>query len=62
MDAIIPATLEEGCFPRALVVSPTRELAMQIHEQALKLVYSSHLRVCKVYGGVDAREQLQSGK
>lgn len=42
--------------PLALVVSPTRELALQIHEQLAKLGASNAFNVAAVYGGV-AKEQ-----
>jgi len=41
----------------ALVLSPTRELAMQIDEQALALGYHVGLTAVSVVGGVDSRPQ-----
>lgn len=37
---------------RAVLVSPTRELALQIHEQMEKLVQGTDVRVVCIYGGV----------
>src|SRR6266850_373930 len=42
---------------RALILSPTRELAMQIDEQALALGYHVGLTAVSVVGGVDSRPQ-----
>ena len=42
---------------RALVLSPTRELAMQIDEQALALGYHVGITAVAVVGGVDMRPQ-----
>jgi len=44
-------------YPMALVLSPTRELAQQIHREARKFLYCTGLRAVCVYGGADAREQ-----
>jgi len=42
---------------RALVLSPTRELAMQIDEQALAIGYHIGITAVSVVGGVDMRPQ-----
>lgn len=50
--------------PRALVISPTRELAIQIHKDALVLGKYTNLQLGLVYGGVDydkQRKQLEQG-
>lgn len=50
--------------PRALVISPTRELAIQIHKDALGLGKYTGLKLGLVYGGVDydkQRKQLEEG-
>ncbi|KAF7807206.1 DEAD-box ATP-dependent RNA helicase 37-like [Senna tora] len=38
-------------YPLALVLSPTRELSMQIHEEARKFSYQTGVRVVVAYGG-----------
>ena len=50
--------------PRALVIAPTRELAIQIHRDAEMLNKYARLELGLVYGGVDYEKQraaLQSG-
>ncbi|MFC3550653.1 ATP-dependent RNA helicase RhlB [Lysobacter cavernae] len=50
--------------PRALILAPTRELAIQIHKDAVKFGSQLGLKFALVYGGVDydkQRELLQQG-
>ncbi|MBV2208993.1 MAG: ATP-dependent RNA helicase RhlB [Thermomonas sp.] len=50
--------------PRALILAPTRELAIQIHKDAMKFASDLGLKFALVYGGVDydkQRELLQKG-
>ena len=54
----------QGKSPRALVIAPTRELALQIHKDALSLGGDTGLRFALAYGGVDYEKQrkvLQDG-
>ncbi len=48
--------LEPG-VPRALIVTPTRELALQIHEDAQVLAEAPSQRQVLVIGGMDYKEQ-----
>ena len=43
--------------PLVLVVVPTRELSVQIFDEARRLCYRSMLRPCVAYGGGPARDQ-----
>nr|WP_321242582.1 ATP-dependent RNA helicase SrmB [uncultured Tolumonas sp.] len=43
---------------RALILTPTRELALQITEQAEALAYYTHLKVASIIGGVAEEKQL----
>jgi len=55
---------ETGNNPRSLVLAPTRELAQQIHKDALLLGGASGLRLGLAYGGVDyekQRKELEDG-
>lgn len=45
---------------QALVLAPTRELALQVEREAQTLFSGSGLSACAVYGGVGYREQLQA--
>ena len=50
--------------PRALILAPTRELAIQIHKDAVKFGSELGLKFALVYGGVDYYKQralLQAG-
>src|SRR5215467_9629585 len=44
---------------RALILAPTRELALQIHETALKLTQGLHLQASVVVGGMNETTQLR---
>jgi len=46
-------------YPMALVLAPTRELALQIYEEAQKFSYRSRIRPCVVYGGADPVHQMR---
>ena len=53
-----------GSNPRSLIVAPTRELAIQIHKDALSLGADTGLKTALAYGGVDydkQRKTLQGG-
>jgi ATP-dependent RNA helicase RhlB len=52
------------CAPRALVIAPTRELAVQIHGDACLLGEGTGIKLQVVYGGVDylkQRDDLRRG-
>ena len=46
--------------PRMVVLAPTRELAMQIHKDALGLGYYTGLNIVVVFGGMDYDKQRRS--
>lgn len=55
---------EQARQPRALILAPTRELAIQIHKDALDLGKYSGLRILVCYGGAgyeSQREALEQG-
>lgn len=44
--------------PRALILAPTRELAIQIHKDAIQLSSYLNLKFALIYGGTDYKKQL----
>lgn len=46
-------------LPLSLVLAPTRELALQIYDEARKFAYRSRVRPCVVYGGADIKAQMR---
>ncbi|KAM9710840.1 DEAD-box helicase 3 X-linked a isoform 11-T11 [Menidia menidia] len=46
-------------YPLSLVLAPTRELALQIYDEARKVAYRSRVRPCVVYGGADIGQQIR---
>ncbi|BAU50378.1 RNA helicase [Sulfurifustis variabilis] len=61
----MPAAPERtGTQPRAIVLAPTRELAVQIHKDAEALGAQAGLKLCLVFGGTgyeQQRQDLQAG-
>ena len=49
-------------YPRALILAPTRELAIQIHKDALQLSKRLSLSFALIYGGTDYQKQLTKVK
>jgi ATP-dependent RNA helicase RhlE len=49
-------------IPRALIVTPTRELAEQIHQVVRALSAGTKLRSAAIYGGVGANRQIKALK
>ena len=48
--------------PRAIILAPTRELAIQIHKDALSLSKYLDLKFALLYGGTDYKKQLTQVK
>lgn len=46
-------------YPIALVLAPTRELAVQIYDESRKFSYRSKVRPSVVYGGADIGQQIR---
>ncbi|MCU0756345.1 MAG: DEAD/DEAH box helicase [Xanthomonadales bacterium] len=55
-----PARAERrDCDPRALILAPTRELAVQIHADAMKIIGPTGLKAALAFGGVDYEKQAR---
>jgi len=52
----------QGDHPRVLIVSPTRELAMQIEENVKQFASNTDLRVVSLYGGLGPKTQIEQVK
>jgi ATP-dependent RNA helicase DeaD len=58
LDRVEPG--ERGAPPRALVLVPTRELAVQVRDECVRLAGERNLRVAAVYGGKPIRQQADA--
>lgn len=47
-------------FPSALILSPTRELASQIHDEAKKFAYQTGVKIVAAYGGASISHQFRN--
>src|SRR6516225_9613319 len=52
----------QGNDPRALILVPTKELAVQIHAHASALAKFTDLRLVVLYGGVGPKTQIEEIK
>ncbi len=52
-----PAATSYSKQPRALIIAPTRELAIQIHKDAVLLGQFTDLKLALVYGGISYEKQ-----
>jgi ATP-dependent RNA helicase RhlB len=59
---LINDTSEKIKNPRAIILAPTRELAIQIHKDAQLLGRHLNLKLALIYGGTDYQKQLDSLK
>ena len=55
-----PKRKTNGICPRAIVITPTRELAVQVANDAKEIGQKMDLRILLAYGGVDYQEQRQA--
>jgi ATP-dependent RNA helicase DeaD len=55
---LIERLTQAGHAPRALILTPTRELALQVSREIASLVSGHYPRVTAVYGGASIRNQI----
>jgi ATP-dependent RNA helicase RhlE len=60
LPIIMKLKYAQGDHARALIVAPTRELAMQIEENAKAYAKYTDLRVVTVYGGLGPKTQIEN--
>ncbi len=60
MDRLLTRPTQTGGQPRALILAPTRELAVQIHRDAEALGADTGLRLGLAFGGVDYDKQRRT--
>jgi ATP-dependent RNA helicase DeaD len=49
----------KGAAPQAIVLVPTRELAVQVRDECMKLAEGRHIHVVALYGGKPIRKQTE---
>jgi len=52
--------LDGPVYPLALVVIPTRELAVQIFRESIKFGFGTSVKTCVIYGGVSVNHQTEA--
>ena len=52
-----PTNTGQSCLPRGVIIAPTRELAIQIHSDALKLGQYTGFNIDVIYGGAGYETQ-----
>ena len=58
-EGLASSSFSETQEPQSIIVSPTRELAIQIYMEARKFAHSTMLRPCVAYGGTSVGHQLR---
>lgn len=49
----------QGMAPRAVIISPSKELVMQIHENIVQYATYTDLRAVCIYGGIGPKKQIE---
>src|SRR5215471_21607952 len=59
---VLNATALKPRFPQALVLTPTRELALQVNESLVRFSHKTGLRSVAIFGGVGMQPQIDALK
>lgn len=59
LPVIMRLKYAQGEHPRALIIAPTRELAIQIEENARSFAKYTDLRIVSLYGGLGPKTQIE---
>lgn len=62
LPLLMKVKFAQGTDPRALILVPTKELAVQIHAHTTQLSKFTDLRVAVLYGGVGPKTQIEEIK
>merc|ERR1712194_538743 len=55
---LLKSPFEGACRPDTLILSPTRELCLQIYDEALKFCHRTGFRCIRVYGQESVKTQI----
>ena len=60
LPLLLKVKFQQGMDPRALILVPTKELVVQVLEQARALSKHTDLRMAALYGGIGPKTQIES--
>lgn len=60
LPLLLKVKFAQGHEPRALILVPTKELVVQVVEQAAQLAQFTDLRIAGIYGGVGTKPQVEA--
>lgn len=59
LPLLMKVKYQQGTDPRALILVPTKELVVQVLEQAGALAKHTDLRIAALYGGIGPKQQIE---
>ena len=60
LPVLMKVKYAQGVEPRAVILAPTKELAIQIAEHTKQLAHHTDLRILPIYGGVGPKTQIEA--